>query len=280
VGERQEQPFHLSLNGRLRVDFRGARVLPNGGLLLVRELDERLGLGELFERHLTDSRAKNTPLPLANRVRQSVYSRLAGYEDVNDAERLSQDPAFWLIGSEKVLERRNGIRGYDAGLGFDLVSGWGTPDFAALVAAFPGASAAVSSSSTTIPAGATVNAGQFTVTNTTGTPLTLGSVGVTLSSANIFSKLPLTAAVAGVSSSSVKAVPAANTVFMFTSPVAKATPEGARPNRLRPRLALRSRQELAFDLALADAMLAIEAKRRVEIGESKRKSRLEPGDSL
>ncbi len=38
-------------------------------------------------------------------VRQSVYSRLAGYEDVNDAERLSQDPAFRLIGSEKVLER-------------------------------------------------------------------------------------------------------------------------------------------------------------------------------
>jgi len=44
-------------------------------------------------------------LPLADLVRQSVYSRLAGYEDVNDAERLSQDPAFRLIGSEKVLER-------------------------------------------------------------------------------------------------------------------------------------------------------------------------------
>jgi hypothetical protein len=38
-------------------------------------------------------------------VRHSVYSRLAGYEDVNDAERLSQDPVFRLIGSEKVLER-------------------------------------------------------------------------------------------------------------------------------------------------------------------------------
>jgi hypothetical protein len=38
-------------------------------------------------------------------LRQSVYSRLAGYEDVNDAERLSQDPAFRLIGSEKIWER-------------------------------------------------------------------------------------------------------------------------------------------------------------------------------
>ena len=38
-------------------------------------------------------------------MRQSIYSRLAGYEDGNDAERLSQDRAFRLIGSEKVVER-------------------------------------------------------------------------------------------------------------------------------------------------------------------------------
>jgi Transposase DDE domain group 1 len=89
VGERQERPFQLSFNGRLRVDFQGARVTSDRGLLLVRELDERLGLGELIERHLTDGRGKNTQLPLADFVRQSVYSRLAGYGDVNDAERLS-----------------------------------------------------------------------------------------------------------------------------------------------------------------------------------------------
>jgi len=105
VGETQKQPFELSFNSRLRVDFQGARVTSDGGLLLVRELDERLGFGELIERHLTDGRGKNMQLPLADLVRQSVYSRLAGYEDVNDAERISQDPAFRLIGSEKVLER-------------------------------------------------------------------------------------------------------------------------------------------------------------------------------
>jgi len=54
---------------------------------------------------LADARGKNTQLPLADLLRQSVYSRLAGYEDVNDAERLSQDPAFRLIGSKKVWER-------------------------------------------------------------------------------------------------------------------------------------------------------------------------------
>jgi len=72
----------------------------------VRELDERLGLGDLIRQHLTDSRrGKNTQLPLADLLRQSVYSRIAGYEDVNDAERLSQDPTFRLIGSEKIWER-------------------------------------------------------------------------------------------------------------------------------------------------------------------------------
>jgi hypothetical protein len=38
-------------------------------------------------------------------LRQSIYSRLAGYEDPNDAGRLSQDPTFRLIGSEKIWER-------------------------------------------------------------------------------------------------------------------------------------------------------------------------------
>ena len=72
---------------------------------MVRELDERLGFSDLIARHLTDSRAKNTQLPLADLLRQSIYSRMAGYEDVNDAERLSQDPTFRLIGSEKIWER-------------------------------------------------------------------------------------------------------------------------------------------------------------------------------
>jgi hypothetical protein len=105
VGERQEQSFQLSFNGRLKVDFQGSRVTSDGGLLVVRELDERLGFGALIERHLADARGKNTQLPLTDLVRQSVYSRLVGYEDVNDAERLSQDPAFRLIGSSKIWER-------------------------------------------------------------------------------------------------------------------------------------------------------------------------------
>ena len=55
MGEQQNQPFQLSFNPSLKVDFQGSRVTSDGGLVLVRELDERLGFSDLIARHLTDS---------------------------------------------------------------------------------------------------------------------------------------------------------------------------------------------------------------------------------
>ena len=105
MGESRKQGFQLSFNRFLRVAFQGSRVTSNGGLILVRELDERLEFGELIEQHLTDSRANNARLSFADLLRQSVYSRLAGYEDLNNAVRVSADPTFRLIGSEKNWNR-------------------------------------------------------------------------------------------------------------------------------------------------------------------------------
>ena len=103
MGEKYHEPFQLSFNSSLRVDFQVSRVTSDGGLSVVRQLDERLGLGELIAQHLTDSRrGNNTQFPLADLLRQSVYSQLAGYEEVTYAERLSQDPTFRLIGSAKI----------------------------------------------------------------------------------------------------------------------------------------------------------------------------------
>ena len=86
MGERQNRPFQLSFNTSLNVDLQGSRVTSDGGLILVRELVERLGFGDLVAQHLTDSRrGKNTQLPLADLLRQSVYSRIAGYEDMLDS---------------------------------------------------------------------------------------------------------------------------------------------------------------------------------------------------
>src|SRR5215831_1945767 len=100
MGEKQNGPFQLPFNPSLKVAFQGSRVTSDAGLILVRELDERLGLQAFIAEHLSDSRhGLNTQFPLPDLVRQSIYSRLAGYEDLNDAARLSTDPTFRLIGS-------------------------------------------------------------------------------------------------------------------------------------------------------------------------------------
>jgi hypothetical protein len=78
VGESQNQPFQLSFNSSLRVDFQGSRVTSDGGLILVRELGERLGFSELIEQHLTDSRGKNTQLPVSVRWLTQACSTIPG----------------------------------------------------------------------------------------------------------------------------------------------------------------------------------------------------------
>ena len=76
MGEKQNQPFQLTFNPCLKVDFQGSRVTSDGGLLLVRELDERLGLSALIAENIMDRRrGKNTQLPLPDLLRQSIYSR-------------------------------------------------------------------------------------------------------------------------------------------------------------------------------------------------------------
>jgi len=106
VGEKENAPFQFTFNGFLKVAFQGSRITSDAGLILVRELDERLGLEQIITEHLSDSRqGLNTQFTLADLLRQSVYSRLAGYEDLNDAARLSTDPTFRLIGSPKIWDR-------------------------------------------------------------------------------------------------------------------------------------------------------------------------------
>jgi hypothetical protein len=106
VGEKQNQPFQLSFNASLKVDFQGSRVTSDGGLILFRELDERLGLERLIEEHLSDSlQGLNRQFTVTDLLRQSVYRRLAGYEDLNDPERPAADPTFRLISSQKIWDR-------------------------------------------------------------------------------------------------------------------------------------------------------------------------------
>ena len=97
--------FQTSFSSSSKVDFQSSRMTMDGGLILVRELDEHLGFGELIERHLADGRGKNIQFPFSDLLQPSVYSRLADYGELNDAARLTQDPTLRLIGSKKSCER-------------------------------------------------------------------------------------------------------------------------------------------------------------------------------
>ena len=98
MGESTKPPLKVQFDRRVRLEFRGATITSDAGLLAARELDEALGLTELSTGHLKESRTgRNVQHYLVPLLRQSVYSRLAGYEDTNDAERLAQDPAMRVI---------------------------------------------------------------------------------------------------------------------------------------------------------------------------------------
>ena len=95
MGDAKKDDLRVGFDSRLKLKFCGSQVTTDAGLLAYRELDEVLGLTEMVADLLTDSRlGSNKQHLLVPLLRQSIYSRLAGYEDVNDAERLAVDPAM------------------------------------------------------------------------------------------------------------------------------------------------------------------------------------------
>ena len=88
MGEGHKEALRVDFDRSLKVEFHGANVTSDAGLLAFRELDEALGLTDMVAELLVDTRTGlNTRHTLLGQFRQSVYSRLAGYEDTNDAER-------------------------------------------------------------------------------------------------------------------------------------------------------------------------------------------------
>ena len=107
AGDSRKLPLRVDFDRRLKLEFLGSKITSDAGLLAYRELDDVLGLTDLAGAALSDlRRGKNTRHLLTGLLRQSVFGRLAGYEDVNDAERLSRDPAMRAIVDRKGLDRR------------------------------------------------------------------------------------------------------------------------------------------------------------------------------
>src|ERR1700688_3039878 len=102
AGESESDAVRLDFDRRLMVQFCGSVVTSDAGLLAYREVDDALGLTAMASEALADARTgKNGRYALVGLLRQSVFGRLAGYEDVNDAERLRHDPAMrWIVGGK------------------------------------------------------------------------------------------------------------------------------------------------------------------------------------
>ena len=104
MGEGRKEALRVDFDRSVKIEFRGAHVTSDAGLLAFRELDGALGLTGMASKFLTDTRTGgNTRHGLVGQLRQSIYSRLAGYEDTNDAERLCLDPAMRRVVGGRAL---------------------------------------------------------------------------------------------------------------------------------------------------------------------------------
>jgi hypothetical protein len=111
MGESRPEPLCLQFDARIRLEFQCSKITSDAGLLAFRELDERLGLSAMAAQHLTDLRTGcNVQHDLIPLLRQSVYSRVAGYPDTNDADRLAHDPAMRLVVGRRASEKRAAAR--------------------------------------------------------------------------------------------------------------------------------------------------------------------------
>ena len=107
MGESKPGCLRVVFDRRLKLEFHGSKITSDAGLLAYRELDAALGLTEMAEGVFQDSRTgKNGWHGTTGQFRQSVFGRLGGYDDVNDADRLGRDPAMrWIVGG-KAIERQ------------------------------------------------------------------------------------------------------------------------------------------------------------------------------
>src|SRR6266436_840476 len=104
AGEADGGALRQEFDRRVMLRSQGSAITSDGGLLAYRELDDVLALTASGGERLAEARTgRNRRHLLVGLLRQSIFGRLAGYEDVNDADRLSRDPAMrWVVGDRAI----------------------------------------------------------------------------------------------------------------------------------------------------------------------------------
>ena len=102
MGEVTSSIFPVTFNKSLRVETRTERLSSDGGVIVLREIDQRLQITQDLVRNLRDPRDPNTTIhPLIELIRTRIYLIAQGWNDANDADSLRHDPAFVTAVSQK-----------------------------------------------------------------------------------------------------------------------------------------------------------------------------------
>ncbi len=90
---------------KILVQFDGDRVSSDGGAVLLKALDERLGLSSGLAECLRDSRQSGKVVhELEELLRQRLFAISCGYPDGNDSARLAADPVHKLLAGRDPVE--------------------------------------------------------------------------------------------------------------------------------------------------------------------------------
>ena len=98
--QRQPTPLLLASVGdkTVALDFEGGRLSSDAGLVLLKDIDDQLGLTRALAAVLADARdARRIHFTPEDLLKQRIFHIAAGYEDANDANTLRHDPIFKLL---------------------------------------------------------------------------------------------------------------------------------------------------------------------------------------
>jgi len=96
----QPAPLHLAPVGpkAVELDFDGGRLSSDAGVVLLKDINDQLGLTRALAAVLSDSRdVRRIHFTPEDLLKQRVFQIAAGYEDANDANTLRDDPIFKLL---------------------------------------------------------------------------------------------------------------------------------------------------------------------------------------